>query len=79
MMSQRLISREYTEPALAALSAKNITATFFVTGQQVVLFPQTLKKIHDAGHEIGYVSSLRERKEFNHSVFIHGVTSILRP
>ena len=37
---------------MAALSAHNIKATFFVVGTQVVQYPQYLKQAYDAGHLI---------------------------
>lgn len=44
---------EHTEVALAALAATNKTGLFFVTGSQALENPAILKKIADAGHEIG--------------------------
>jgi len=47
----------YTEPhtdeILAVLDKYNVKATFFMAGEFVLTFPETAKKIRDAGHEIG--------------------------
>lgn len=45
---------EFTEErVLLPLAARNMKATFFVVGQEVAKSPGDLKKIHDAGHQIG--------------------------
>lgn len=44
---------KYTEEILKILTEKNIRATFFVEGSQVVLRPQLLKKVFASGQEIG--------------------------
>ncbi|MCH5161631.1 MAG: polysaccharide deacetylase family protein [Clostridiales bacterium] len=44
---------EYIQPMLDILARYNVTTTFFVGGSWVVGNSETLKKIHDAGHEIG--------------------------
>jgi len=42
-----------TDDLLALLDELNIKATFFMTGEFVLDFPESAKKIRDAGHEIG--------------------------
>ena len=42
-----------TDELLALLDELNIKATFFMTGEFVLNFPEAAKKIRDAGHEIG--------------------------
>ncbi|WP_027416098.1 polysaccharide deacetylase family protein [Aneurinibacillus terranovensis] len=43
----------YTPQILDILNDNGVTATFFVVGKQVKLFPQVLKRILQEGHEIG--------------------------
>ena len=42
-----------TDELLALLDELNINATIFMTGEFVINFPESAKKIRDAGHEIG--------------------------
>lgn len=42
-----------TDELLALLDEMNIKATFFMTGEFVLNFPESARKIRDAGHEIG--------------------------
>ena len=42
-----------TSRILDILKAKGVKATFFLVGKQVVLFPDTVKRIAKDGHEIG--------------------------
>jgi len=42
-----------TDDLLALLDELNIKATFFMTGEFLINFPESAKKIRDAGHEIG--------------------------
>ncbi len=42
-----------TEALLQVLKENNAKATFFLTGVQVEKFPELVKKISDAGHEVG--------------------------
>lgn len=42
-----------TDEILQLLDELNIKATFFMTGEFVLTFPESAKKIRDAGHEIG--------------------------
>lgn len=44
---------EYIEPMLEILERKGVKTTFFVGGMWVAENDALLKKIHDAGHEIG--------------------------
>jgi len=39
--------------ALKPLKDRNIKGTFYVTGQEVALYPEILKQIYDDGHSIG--------------------------
>jgi len=43
----------YTPLILETLQEHKIKATFFLTGEQVKKYPETTKKIHEAGHQIG--------------------------
>lgn len=43
----------YTERILELLSRYNAKATFFVVGEMVRLYPELLRAIVDAGHEVG--------------------------
>ncbi len=42
----------HTDDILAVLDKYNVKATFFMAGEFVLTFPETAKKIRDAGHEI---------------------------
>lgn len=44
---------EYTVQILDILKRYNVTATFFVVGQQVKNYPEILKRISSEGHSIG--------------------------
>ena len=44
---------QFTPQLLQALAKRNVKATFFVLGMQVVQFPQFLKDAYNAGHQIG--------------------------
>ena len=59
---------EYTQAILDILSAHNVKATFFMTGQWVEKFPEEVVKIYEAGHDLGnhseshpYMSNWRNR------------------
>ena len=43
----------YTARLLDMFAAKGIVATFFVVGRRVRKFPDLLRAIHEAGHEVG--------------------------
>jgi peptidoglycan/xylan/chitin deacetylase (PgdA/CDA1 family) len=47
----------YTEQLLQTLEEKQVSATFFMIGQQVTAYPETALKIFNSGHEIGGHSS----------------------
>lgn len=47
----------YTEQLLQTLEEKQVTATFFLIGQEVTAHPETARRILDGGHEIGGHSS----------------------
>ncbi len=42
-----------TAQILDILKEKNVTATFFVVGNQVKLYPELIQRMHDEGHTIG--------------------------
>jgi polysaccharide deacetylase family sporulation protein PdaB len=44
---------EYSERLLEILDEYNVKATFFMTGQWVEKYPETVKKIVEKGHELG--------------------------
>lgn len=44
---------EDIEEILSALSKKNVKATFFLVGEWAEKYPESAKKIADAGHELG--------------------------
>lgn len=46
-------SGEFTPGILDALAAYNAKATFFVVGTQIEYYPETLRQVAAAGHEIG--------------------------
>ena len=41
-----------TQPILDALKKHNVPATFFVVGEWVDKYPESVKALHDAGHEV---------------------------
>ena len=43
----------HTDEILAVLDKYNVKATFFMAGEYLINFPESAKKIRDAGHEIG--------------------------
>ncbi|WP_164931668.1 polysaccharide deacetylase family protein [Longirhabdus pacifica] len=43
----------WTEKILDLLQQEEILATFFVLGQQAEKYPETMKRIHEEGHQIG--------------------------
>ena len=43
---------EDTEELIAILGKYNVTATFFVVGEWVDKYPESVKALHDAGHEV---------------------------
>lgn len=43
----------YTERILGILEKYNVKATFFVIGVNIQNYPEPLKKIYEAGHEVG--------------------------
>lgn len=43
----------YTEKILDILKARNVKATFFVTGRNVSVYPELLCRIINEGHEVG--------------------------
>lgn len=69
---------DYTDQLLSILQEENVTATFFMVKFWVEKYPEYVKKICDAGHEIGthssthpYMSKLSaqaQKKELENSV-----------
>ncbi len=43
----------WTEAILSILEKFNVLATFFLIGEKIDTFPKIVRKINDAGHEIG--------------------------
>lgn len=43
----------HTNPILETLAAQCVKATFFLVGRMAKVFPQDVRRIHDAGHTIG--------------------------
>ncbi len=52
---------EYTDEVLDILDAKNVHATFYVVGQDVEKNPTILKRIVEAGHDVGNHSYSHQR------------------
>lgn len=46
-------SERYTPVILSILRKEHVHATFFVLGFRAQMYPQTAKRIHEEGHEIG--------------------------
>ena len=44
---------EYTEKLLDGLKNREVKATFFLLGNQVELYPDIVKRMHEEGHLIG--------------------------
>lgn len=44
---------EYTPALLDVLARHGVSATFFLLGDRVVRFPSVVRRIHEAGHQIG--------------------------
>lgn len=44
---------EYTEKLLDGLKDREVKATFFLLGNQVELYPDIVKRMHEEGHLIG--------------------------
>ncbi|MEK3763557.1 polysaccharide deacetylase family protein [Solibacillus sp. FSL K6-4121] len=63
-----------TRQILQTLDKYNAKATFFVIGQEVVKYPEVLKEVYEAGHEIGNHTYNHEKlttlsqKEVNHQI-----------
>jgi len=61
----------YTNTILDTLAQKNVRATFFVSGQKILLNPQIVKRASAEGHEIG-------NHAFNHTyAFLQSLTKHL--
>ena len=43
----------YTDSVLRTLAAECVKATFFLVGRQAALYPETVRRVHEAGHTIG--------------------------
>lgn len=44
---------KYTESLLKALDRKNVKTTFFLVGEKIETFPETVSKVLEQGHDIG--------------------------
>ena len=44
---------QYTDSVLRTLAAECVKATFFLVGRQAALYPETVRRVHEAGHTIG--------------------------
>jgi peptidoglycan/xylan/chitin deacetylase (PgdA/CDA1 family) len=60
----------YTERVLSTLAERGVLATFFLVGKQVVRFPDTVRHIVEAGHEIGNHSYSHRRLILRHPALI---------
>lgn len=62
---------QYTPKLLEGLKERNVKATFFVTGQNVALYPELIKEIDKDGHLIGnHTYTHLELREDNREKFI---------
>lgn len=43
----------YTDSVLRTLASECVKATFFLVGRQAALYPETVRRVHEAGHTIG--------------------------
>lgn len=59
-----------TEQILQILAAEQIKATFFLTGREIAKHPQLLRKILEAGHQVGNHSYSHKRMLFKTPGFI---------
>jgi peptidoglycan/xylan/chitin deacetylase (PgdA/CDA1 family) len=44
---------QYTDSVLRTLAAECVKATFFMVGRQAALYPEAVRRVHEAGHTIG--------------------------
>jgi peptidoglycan/xylan/chitin deacetylase (PgdA/CDA1 family) len=44
---------QYTDSVLRTLASECVKATFFLVGRQAALFPEAVRRVHEAGHTIG--------------------------
>ena len=58
----------YTDEILGILKKENIRATFFAIGSNVAAYPDVMRRVMDAGHEIG-------NHTYNHPI-VHTVTDL---
>lgn len=60
----------HTEQILAVLNRRQVRATFFLVGRYVQLYPDTVRRIAGAGHDIGNHSYSHRRLIFKHPRFV---------
>ncbi len=78
-----------TEKLLQALTEQKIKATFFILGENAAEYPDLLKKIREAGHEIAShsfthrhltkLSAAECRREFRQAAQVLGDVELFRP
>jgi peptidoglycan/xylan/chitin deacetylase (PgdA/CDA1 family) len=62
----------YTENLLKVLADKKVKATFFLIGKQIDLYPETVRQIIVAGHEVGGHSYGWETLAFKRRDYVEG-------
>jgi peptidoglycan-N-acetylglucosamine deacetylase len=60
----------FTERLLSTLADNGVQATFFLVGKQIERFPNTVRQIVAAGHEVGNHSYTHRRLIFRHPTLI---------
>lgn len=69
---------EYTQTILDILASHKVKATFFMTGQWVEKYPESVKKIYEAGHDLGnhsethpYMTKLENEERTQEIMSVH--------
>ena len=69
---------EDTQTLLDILSRNNVKATFFMTGSWVESYPEDVKKIYEAGHDLGnhsqnhkYMTKLSDEEKTQELMSVH--------
>ena len=69
---------EDTQPLLDILAKHNVKATFFMTGGWVESYPDDVKKIYEAGHDLGnhsenhkYMTKLSDEEKTRELMTVH--------
>ena len=69
---------EYTQTILDILASHKVKATFFMTGQWVEKYPESVKKIYEAGHDLGnhsethpYMTKLEDEERAQEIMSVH--------